>query len=242
MSRCIVNFASRFPGYRMGQERLKSSLKAVGWTGGIMTWLDEYPPGAPDHDDSAYSFKIYAVKAALDAGYTSIIWMDSYTWFIRSPDRLFDEIEREGHWLVHADTRLFKWISDAGLKLLGVTRDQMQEMDVLQLGGVFGLDLTNERSLTFYNRVLELERAGLFEKFYFNDGPHRAAAQMGLGHRDVAVISEDERCWGHKADEVAYSWAAHELGMKLTMVGKWWAGRSPGTEADPDVLAVSEGM
>src|SRR5882757_9105556 len=88
MSRCVVNVATdRFV---KGQRRLESLLTVP-----LVKWTDTFPVGAPPHEDVPYAFKPWALKAAADAGFQTLLWADAC---IKPRDLtpLFERIERDG--------------------------------------------------------------------------------------------------------------------------------------------------
>ena len=56
-------------------DRLEAHVKAIYPHFPMMSWRNEQVPGRP-HRDSLYGFKVHAVEAALDRGYTKIIFLD----------------------------------------------------------------------------------------------------------------------------------------------------------------------
>lgn len=42
----------------------------------LFFYHDFYPPGAKNHEESMYGFKVHAIKAAKEAGFKHIIWLD----------------------------------------------------------------------------------------------------------------------------------------------------------------------
>lgn len=56
-------------------DRLEASVKVIYPHFPMMSWRNEQVPGRP-HRESLYGFKVHAVQAALDKGYTKIIFLD----------------------------------------------------------------------------------------------------------------------------------------------------------------------
>lgn len=56
-------------------DRLEASVKAIYSHFPMMSWRNEQVPGRP-HRESLYGFKVHAVQAALDKGYSKIIFLD----------------------------------------------------------------------------------------------------------------------------------------------------------------------
>ncbi len=70
--RCIVNTATGI--YGRGQDRLKDSLIKNGYTGDFLFFRNELPPGCPSQEQAPWAFKIFAVKEAINKGYSSILY------------------------------------------------------------------------------------------------------------------------------------------------------------------------
>lgn len=199
---CIINVAVD-GWYPEGQDRLKKSLALVGYKGDTMFWKNKFPPGSDPHHMVPYGFKPAAFRAARAEGYTTIQWLDASFWAIKPMDRLFAEIESEGHYLAPEAFSVGSWCTDAALVTLGLEREEAFTIPLV-IAGAIGLDLTNERSMKFLDEWSRLSKDGV--TFL---GPWR---QDGLD-------TKDKRVHGHRHDLTAASVIAWRLGMKRSTSG-----------------------
>jgi hypothetical protein len=181
----------------------------------LLVWDKLWPPGSPSHHECNYAFKVHAVHEAKELGYTSILWCDASCTAFAPLAPMWERLERDGHVLIEDANPLGKWSSDRSLAQFGVTRDEAMDIR-LMCGTCWGLDLTVERSRIFLERLRSLASPDNF------NGTHRSRLPGLAIHprpgSEGALVSTDERCWGHRSDEVYMSLLAKELGMQ-THVG-----------------------
>ncbi|KKW46521.1 MAG: hypothetical protein UY96_C0003G0024 [Parcubacteria group bacterium GW2011_GWB1_56_8] len=208
-------------------DRFKRTFAEFGGADYLKIWHRDWPPGSASHRDIHYGFKVHAIYEAWQKGFTSILWMDSSCSAFASLDPLWLRLERDGHVLVEDANALGNWCSDFSLQTFGITRDDAMKIR-LMCGTCWGVDLTNERSKTFLERLRNFATAEHF------NGTHRSRLD-GLpagGHprpgTEGASVSNDERVWGHRSDEVYMSLLARELGM-ITHSGVEFIGGSGNT-------------
>jgi hypothetical protein len=216
MKRCICNVAvdGNYPHF---QRRLLGTLIDPGkYVDKVMSWTNFYPPGSPTHQDQPYAFKIYALKEAVRLGFTTLLWLDTSVFCVAPVEPLLERIEKVGHFFIVGGDRLGTWSSDAALELFGHTRDQAMEKQLMG-GTVYGFDLTNPRTKTFFDRWTWHESQGHFQLgSYFNANVQQPADRPV---KPQGFVSDDPRCQGHRYDEVVASFLAYELGMELTWLG-----------------------
>ena len=73
--RCIVGVATG--PFAVGQDRFRHNKFVVDDDSDFIAWNGCVPPGSPSHFDMPYAFKAWAIKFAVEAGYTSILWADA---------------------------------------------------------------------------------------------------------------------------------------------------------------------
>jgi hypothetical protein len=195
------------------QARQVGSLRATGWSGGLLTWT-QLPPGSPTHEDAPYGFKIFALREAERRGHTTILWLDAPCVATRPLDPLFDRTEREGHLFVTGGERLGHWASDECLGASGLTRDRAMELPLLN-GTLIGLDLSNGRSREWLDLLQRSCERGLFRGPWLSDQAPAEVRARKPG-KPVGFVSVDPRCWGHRHDEAVGSALAHRLGMAIS--------------------------
>jgi hypothetical protein len=195
------------------QARLVGSLRAAGWSGGLLTWTG-LPPGSPTHDDAPYGFKIFALREAERRGHTTVLWLDAPCVATRPLDPLFDRIEREGHLFVTGGERLGPWASDECLADSGLTRDPAMELPLLN-GTFIGLDLSAEKSRRWLDLLQRACERGLLRGPWLSDHAPAELRDRKPG-KPTGFVSNDPRCWGHRHDEAVGSALAHSLGMVIS--------------------------
>ncbi len=214
--RAILNVATGR--YVALQDRLVKSLRAAGWTGGVLTWTDELPPGSPSHEEAPYGFKLYAIAEALKKGYLSVLWLDAPCVAAKPLGPVFETIERDGHVFVSGDERLGNWASDDCLAAFGIPRDAAMSMPLLN-GAFIGLDLEHARTREWYRRITQQCGNGLFKGAALTEHAPADVRARNID-KDTGHLSDDPRCWGHRHDEAVGSCLAPLLGMDITPHGE----------------------
>src|SRR6188768_2277864 len=92
---CVVSFSNSKGNYVKAMERLHESLRN-NFSGTFLGFIGEKAIGAPLHSEIPYGFKIYAIKAALAAGFTKILYVDSSCFAIKNIEPCFEELEQTG--------------------------------------------------------------------------------------------------------------------------------------------------
>lgn len=198
MKDVIVSFSSRGrENYNDQLLRLIDSAKEH-WHGDMLIYspdhhLSEYrgvtihkgwpqPKGLKNfmHSEMPYQFKTSMIQLALEQGYQRIVWLDSSMQLKKNLIPLFEWsgmffFENLGH-------PTWKYLSDDALRLLMVREPVLKHIPQVW-GGAFGLDLTNELALTFFDRLKEFSVNGSFK-----DGGSKREGFVAHRH-DQAVMS-----------------------------------------------------
>jgi hypothetical protein len=202
--RCVVNFAKAAPWpntwYPRGQLRLERSLFDQGFDGQVILFRDESELNVLPHREMPYAFKVAALRAAAKRGCTSLLWADASIFAIKPLDPIFDHIEKTGHLFFMSGFNCAQWTNDQALSIMGVTRDQADQMPML-MACCMGFDLRNERTRQFLDR--------------FEHIVHHTLAVRGNWTNDLGTESQDPRCKGHRHDQSVASIIAAQLGMEL---------------------------
>ena len=210
--RCVLNVATGR--YVPLQKRLVESLAGEE----VMVWTDAWPAESPDHRETPYAFKLFAIREALERGRTSVLWVDAPCYAVASLDPVFEKIRREHHYFVSAGDKLGNWASDACLDRFDFTRDQAMGMDLMN-GAFIGLDLARARSRRWYDAMMKSSRDGLFNGPHFSDHAPAEIRARKPG-KPAGFVSHDPRAWGHRHDEAVGTCLAHRLGMKISRAGE----------------------
>jgi len=205
-ARCLVTAAFGGPGHHRGQDRLLKSLDEIGYCGHKHVWRDETPPGCPTHNEVPYAFKTHMLSFAASRGSNVLLWCDASVWFVKTPDLVFDRIEKQGYYVaeVVSKHRLGTWCSDSALHAVGFSRDEAMDI-TLVYGGFYGYNLDTDIGVAL---------ASLMMKHVLN------GALIGDWNNDRGQVSSDARCRGHRHDQSILSAVAFRLGIE--------ADRSPG--------------
>ena len=121
MSRVVVNVAT--DSWIRMQDRLIRDMHAQQEV--TLYWRQCLPPGSPPHREAGicaatnvdairpFAFKAYALKAAADAGYTSLLWCDSCIIPLKPLAPLWERIERDGYWICENGWSNFAWTAES---------------------------------------------------------------------------------------------------------------------------------
>ncbi len=94
--------------------------------------------------------KPYAVQAALDEGYRTVLWLDASAWALRDLTPVFEAAENAGVYAV-ATAGAFpvgEWAGDACLRTLGLSRAEAQRLPQVA-SGVLCVDASQARPAQF---------------------------------------------------------------------------------------------
>lgn len=196
--RCIINFA-KGGWYPQGQQRLLDSLKLVGWTDPVLSFSDEAEIGAPSHQSSPYAFKPFALQYAFSMGFEQVVWADSSVWAIKPIEPMFEHLTKHGHMFFHnANAGAFS--SDASLKSFGIDREDSFNINML-MGICMGWDMRHPKCIEFMRRWQEKSTDGV--------------TFPGAWTNHNQEVSSDPRVKGHRHDQTAASFIAHQMCMEL---------------------------
>lgn len=169
-------------------QRLERRVRELG-DADFLSWVNQYPPGSPTHQQVPYAFKVYAIKEAWRLGYDCVLWADSRLFPIRPYQPVLDYIEEHGYFFMPNGFTVAQWCAEPALRSLGITREEAAGIpDVV--GGFFGLDSRNAQAVEFLERVLARSRDGV--SFHGPRSTHRhdqtvmsvVRVRMGMGWRN----------------------------------------------------------
>jgi hypothetical protein len=150
---------------------------------------------APLHADNPYAFKVFALEAAIKAGYESILWLDSSAYAVGDVSPIFRLIEQDGYFFHPDGNMLGVWSNDRLLEYYGLTRDEAMAIPMVK-GGMWGI---NAQHRVGY----ELRKAcdaGIFR---------------GAWNNNTNSESSDERCRGARHEMSALSAIVYQLGLTI---------------------------
>jgi hypothetical protein len=219
--RSILNVATG-DFYCKMQDRLRNSLSVNGtyyideYGGGrdvaaeyddrkvdLLLWIDVLPEGSSPHSESPYGFKMHAIKAAYEKGYTSILWLDSPAYAVKEDiSPIFEKIEKEGYYAMSHIDPLENWVSDSALKAYGWEREKLIGYNLpsgscygFRIDGPMPKDWPNGNTPELFWDMYFQEADGMFESEVIGEGKwHRhdeAALALNLIHRGLPIFTFD---------------------------------------------------
>ncbi len=170
-----------------------------------------YPDGCPTQKESMYAFKIFAMARAIDAGFRTVLWMDSVFQPVTKMDALWDYIEDHGWYIpCQGEAVLGNWCSDSALEQFALRRDDAMAIP-LCYSGLVGLNLQTSIANDIWSLWNIFFKAGTFNGAHTNV---QGSPIVPHGHKTMGHCSDDARCHGHRNDEAALSFALSQLGVK----------------------------
>lgn len=219
-SRCVVNVATGR--YLKGQERLRAELERFSPESTWMAWSDELPPGSPPHRERPYAFKAYGLRAAREAGFSTLLWADASVLPLRSLEPLWERIGRDGYWFALNGWTNYEWTADSAYPALfpGLSIEEARAINrkfPQVVGTAFGLNMNHYLGRTFLERYLALAATEAFVGPWANTNcPREKRFDYGPGSSYTMGPCGPPDVLGHRHDQTAASLLAWQLGMKLT--------------------------
>lgn len=202
-NRCIISVGTGH--YSPFIARMHAHLDKLGDTS-ERKFFTKLPKGSPEHHRNPYAFKIFAINEAVQAGHTSILWLDSSIIPVSSLEPLWQRIASEGHYLWRSGFNVAQSCNDRCLAYFGITRDKAEKMPEVA-AGVVGLDL------------LKLKPAMLLDQWH--DAMLAGCFKGSRTHNPKE--SSDPRFLFHRQDQSALSCAANLLKMESEEQGNMLA-------------------
>jgi len=129
----------------------------------LLLWKGLFPIGSRSHDTSPYGFKIHAIKAAYEMGYTSILWLDSPAYAVKEDiSPIFNKIEKEGYYAMSHIDPLENWVGDEARNYWDVSDGDLSGLN-LPSGSCYGVSTLKMHGLNVFADMLTLEKAGMFK-------------------------------------------------------------------------------
>lgn len=205
---CTIAFGDHR--YLEERDRLCQSMAETNPNIRIMSWVDQYPPGSPNFDQSMFGFKVYAVNHAFEMGWRNVIWLDpaciiqgdlSYYFTLDLPVIA-----------VKDDNVLSKTISDRALKYYG-----NPDISTWHLvgGSLYVFDFNKPQCIEIFKHWARSEKDGIF-------GTTRQAASEQINkHRN------DESCmsvalYTHGVQPVGHDVARYCNGENSIILKQHW--------------------
>lgn len=169
----IVTFASRNSNYINGMARLAESLRDR-FEGSFISFTDEASIGSPLHSENPYAFKLHALKTAINAGYTKLLWLDCSVYAIANVQPIFDIISEQGYFFQDSGWTCDEWTNKetlANFKTDGVGIPMFSS-------GVTGFDIHSKVGLYFYQMWWQAMNDGMFKGDWENHRHDQSAGSL----------------------------------------------------------------
>lgn len=138
----------------------------------LILWKDLLPTGSRSHSESPYGFKVHAIKAAYDSGYTSILWLDSQAYAVKDDvSPIFNKMETEGYYVMSHIAPLNQFVGSFALQHYQLSRRYLDGHN-LPSGTCYGFDVTG-RGFPLIMDMIAAERDGYFRSEVSGDIVHR---------------------------------------------------------------------
>ena len=191
--------------YAREARRLEWSCKKFGEEHRV--YAAEYPKGCPTQKEIPMGYKPFLMLQAFEQGYDCVLWADSKITVIQPLDRLWEKIEKDGHFAIEGGWRVGQWASDDALRWLGITRKEAFRIHETSTA-FFGLHKSRLPWLKEWQRSAT-------DRIW--NVPSRAPFKM---KRDCNVMKQ----YGSRGEQPVASALFHRMGMKLTNPpSDWWA-------------------
>jgi hypothetical protein len=184
--------------YAAGVSRLESSLNYHGFFGTVHTWKDVLPPGAEPHVTNPYAYKLVAMKEAVMAGATHVLWLDASLWAIKGLMPVFDWIDEFGIYGFHTGYSIGQTATDKLLLWSGLGRDDAMNIPEIATGAV-GINFKNPDASKAFKIWDQMSKEGLFKNSRVKD----------------PADSEDPRHLFSRQDQSAFGVALWMAGVKV---------------------------
>jgi hypothetical protein len=166
---CVVNFASRGRGnYNEQQLPLMRSVARMGYDGIFFSPDSPYnehagfnirhcwpnPAGIKchTHAEVPYQFKLGAIQVAREEGYKKIFWLDTTLEIVKDVQPLMDQSPRGVVAFHNLGHPTWKWISDRATANLGISEDDLLEVEQTW-GGVIMFDFDNPQACEIFDEI-----------------------------------------------------------------------------------------
>jgi hypothetical protein len=201
MSKAVICVATGR--YVIGQNRLGEHL--VGSGASFLQWTNKMPNGCPEHKHVPYGFKAYAIREAIRANYTHILWADAC---IVPCDLkpIWDLLDKQGYWISRNGYWNHEWTASAAYPLLGVTEEENKQIPHV-VATAFAINSSHPTGQKIAEEYFRMATNGSF------CGPW--VGGVGVQHRH---------------DQTALSVIAHRAGCNLTEPPAFFAYRGGETE------------
>jgi hypothetical protein len=237
----ILNFANNVGRYAQQQQRLKDSIAEVGYNGDIMFFQHEEQihhncPYHRSNDEkhhadgkvSPYGFKPWAIQKAIEAGYETIIWMDSAVYPTKPIDDFISHIQKHGYiFFDNIGFTVGDYTSDVCLNNFNWTRDKAFKHPMI-MACVMGFSTKSEAAMQFQKSYLHASTDRISFPGSWNNHNGEVSADMRVkGHRHdqsvASIIIADMNLTITNAQETFFAYTSHKGILKVSDTVCMWS-------------------
>lgn len=146
---CVIAYATLNRNYPGGLKRLVDHISQSDFRGDVLFRVGGWPnveEGDLTLAHVPYAFKACFFREAKRLGYKRVLWLDTSIVPIVSLNRIFNEIEKKGYFLMGNQCMIAPYFNELAAKALGVTMEEAEQIPSCS-SGLFGLDFSNEKAL-----------------------------------------------------------------------------------------------
>lgn len=216
--------------YPVGLKRLSAAVEKQGLA--KMLGSTELPKGSPTHAEKPYVFKAYALAAARDRGFTTLLWADASILPVQDMTPLWERIESQGYWFSDNGFKNYQWTSNSAYPVLFPDHSLEEARELNKTiphitTAAFGLNLMNPTGYTFFREFYDFAtKTDVFS------GPWQNTSETPCGPPDVL---------GHRHDQTVASYLVYCFGMQLTAPPDVFAYGREGEASDPRTILLADG-
>lgn len=233
LRRCVTNLVmDNGKGYyAVGQARLAQEMRRLDPETALLLY-DALPSEWPRHEDRPYAFKAFALAEAAKNS-DLVLWCDASIVPIASMEPFWQQLERDGYFLVQGGGNNYEFTADNAYPHLfpGMPIEQARKINrgfKQIVGGIIGINMRSAAGIAFFDEYYRLAReTDAFAGPWANlDCPDRPLYGTSSAYTTARCGPPD--VIGHRHDQTAASVIAWRMGLKLSQYPAPYAYTTPG--------------
>lgn len=196
-NKAIVSFANSRNNYAQGLARLSDSLRDTSEGIDFIGFIGEGSLNCPDHLESNYAFKIYALEKAIEHGYTDLLWLDCSVYAIASVQPIFDLIDKDGYFFQDSGWTCDQWTNQRTLDYFGTDGVGMTMFS----SGITGVKINTTIGHRFFKSWQMAMRDGIFNGSWKNHRHDQSAGSL-VAHQLGMYIHPCNEYYSYKCENL----------------------------------------
>ncbi len=189
---CILLFVPFNGDYLEDLNTLLKFIQAVDYQGHILYRLGGWPDleaGSLKLAHVPFAFKPCLLKEAQSYGFKRVLWLHPSTVPLMKMDKIFQEIEEKGHFIIGSDQTLASYLTPETAAFFGLGLQQAGQIPSC-FPEIFGFDLTNETN----RKIIDFwYRAALDQDAYFSSRPDQNILSILLNEVGISDFISRQR-------------------------------------------------